>query len=216
MPSLGRPARMSWIAGLAGKAEDFLNKVDQTAATALHKDDKMHQRSVAMAGSTNYSPYLVQDSKPASVRPNTLSPNVTSVNSGANLSNSTSVPSNLHKMDNSHNSRSTKRSPAATTPSGSSSARHSPVRTSKKDKDEELFEFLNSKDTADGSSKKKMSSNGVGILNGMHSRQSSASSASTPNGSKTPDHGTPTISVTVSDKTPEDKSGKLIGIMRDS
>uniref|UniRef100_T1JGL0 Uncharacterized protein n=1 Tax=Strigamia maritima TaxID=126957 RepID=T1JGL0_STRMM len=30
---------MSWLAGLAGKAEDFLNKVDQTAATALQNDE---------------------------------------------------------------------------------------------------------------------------------------------------------------------------------
>ena len=202
---------MSWIAGLAGKAEDFLNKVDQTAATALHKDEKSQQHGTTTTGPPNYSPYLTQQSNPVNVRPNTLSPNQLSGNpiGGTNLSNSTSVPSNLHKMDNSHNSRSVKRNQVATTPSGSGSARHSPVRASKKDKDEELFEFLNSKDSVDGSGKRKMNSNGVGMLNGMHSRQSSASSASTPNGSKTPDHMTPTISVTNSDRTLEEKSGKL-------
>jgi hypothetical protein len=31
---------MSWLKGLAGKAEDFLNQIDQNAAVALQKEKK--------------------------------------------------------------------------------------------------------------------------------------------------------------------------------
>lgn len=31
---------MSWLKGLAGKAEDFLNQIDQNAAVALQKERK--------------------------------------------------------------------------------------------------------------------------------------------------------------------------------
>ena len=31
---------MAWLKGLAGKAEDFLNQIDQNAAVALQKEKK--------------------------------------------------------------------------------------------------------------------------------------------------------------------------------
>lgn len=31
---------MAWLKDLAGKAEDFLNQIDQNAAVALHKESK--------------------------------------------------------------------------------------------------------------------------------------------------------------------------------
>jgi hypothetical protein len=31
---------MAWLKDLAGKAEDFLNQIDQNAAVALHKEKK--------------------------------------------------------------------------------------------------------------------------------------------------------------------------------
>ena len=205
---------MSWITGLAGKAEDFLNKVDKSAATALHKEDngKLNATNQIGLGPTptteNYSPYLSQVSKPVATRPDTLSPKHADPNA---MIYSASVPSNLHNMDQSRMSRSAKRATptTTTTPSGTGSARESPVRTSRKDKDEELFEFLNSKDTVDSGVKIKATTpNGKSMLNGGHSRQSSVSSTtSSPTGSKTPEPLAPSISITNSDNTPSEKSG---------
>jgi hypothetical protein len=39
---------MSWLKGLAGKAEDFLNQIDQNAAVALQKERKELNSSEAL------------------------------------------------------------------------------------------------------------------------------------------------------------------------
>lgn len=50
-------SKMSWFADLAGKAEDFLNKVDQGAATALAKNqDGSHSPPYEGTVAANYAP----------------------------------------------------------------------------------------------------------------------------------------------------------------
>lgn len=48
---------MSWFADLAGKAEDFLNKVDQGAATALSKSERTSSFSSPFEGETTETKY---------------------------------------------------------------------------------------------------------------------------------------------------------------
>ena len=50
---------MSWLSGLAGKAEDLLNKVDQQAAKTLNTIEDEHMNDPANQRDA-YSPYLGQ------------------------------------------------------------------------------------------------------------------------------------------------------------
>ena len=46
---------MSWLSGIASKAESLLEKVDQSAATALHKDVSHDNSRQAPIGADPYS-----------------------------------------------------------------------------------------------------------------------------------------------------------------
>ena len=191
---------MSWITGLAGKAEDFLNKVDKSAATALSPEQekwKAQQQNTA-----GYSPYL--GSTVSSAAPST-SP---ATPSNAMIS-SSSVPSNLNNAGGAgtYGNSQMSRSLYSTTPV--SSGKQSPATLgnsgngkNKIDKDEELFEFLNSSDTVDG--RRKVAKNG------KHSRQSSISSTTSSRSAKTPDPGSQASGSAPISSTGEDRSGRIL------
>lgn len=162
---------MSWLTGLAGKAEHLLNNLDHAAGQALITEDEIDSgnwpaSTVAMHTNVNesYSPYLSQKSdthlKPASV-------------SNA-MSSSSSVPSNLSQLnsENAYMSQMSHSMYAAPPPSQNSLGKQTPTRTGKKDTDEDLFAFLNSSN-GEGVRKKQVTKI---VTNGKHSRQSSTSS----------------------------------------
>ncbi|XP_029642822.1 golgin subfamily A member 5 [Octopus sinensis] len=145
---------MSWLSDLTGKAEDFLNRIDQSAAEALTKDE------VARANKPIANSYYANSESGHSG--NTWeAPKVPS------LWSSHSVPSNLNDMNNSNTdlNSSMVSTPLKQSKKFSNAVSSSPTRNSKKkDSDDALFEFLNeTKKISSGSSNK-------------HSRQSSMSS----------------------------------------
>ncbi len=153
---------MSWLAGIAGKAEELLNKVDQAAATSLHNESESEGRGRAPP------PNLGGHSKSKS-----SGGQLTGIT--GSISSSSSVPSNLNKINSSQDYLS-QTSPASTL---SKLAKPSASRSTGnvRDRDDALFEFLNStqsvsdtKKTTNGKTKPLMNKQ-------QHSRQSSGSSA---------------------------------------
>ncbi|XP_064624072.1 golgin subfamily A member 5-like [Lineus longissimus] len=152
---------MSW---LLKNAEDFLNKVDQSAADALQKDEdaKRAKRSYK-APERKTEPSIDKNvtSKPLV--------SYTKSDSQNSLPYSVSVPANLSKLNPGHSSGNAasvnKPRPSFSNPSNGSAIR-------KKDKDAELFEFLNSEEPVDNNAQKIERINPVF----SHSRQSSTSS----------------------------------------
>jgi hypothetical protein len=157
---------MSWLGALAGRAEDLLNKIDSSAANALHNADGVpgpvnkqrppppsefawekgqNVKKAVTPTTEEYSPFL-------------------SVNKP--MTSSTSVPSNLNHMNGDG-------------PADGQMTRSLHAPTKRKDKDEELFEFLNSGDVKVDTTKRKDKTK----VNGKRSHGSSG--ASTP--TKTPD-----------------------------
>ena len=160
---------MAWFGQLAGKAEELLNKVDAAAGTALRNEDgseivpgATQKRAV---GTSGYSPYL---GKPT----NSSTPLATS---SSLMSSSSSVPSNLNKIN-------------VTDPNAMSRSMYSTDFTSKpKEKgnaDDDLFDFLNSSEPVE-TKKKTPVSRAVTSLS--HSRQSSTSSTTSGRSTKTPE-----------------------------
>ncbi|GAB1609746.1 golgin subfamily A member 5-like [Argonauta hians] len=156
---------MSWLSGLTGKAEDFLNRIDQSAAEALTKEESSRANKPII---NNY----YANTNPSHSGTSWETPKVPSMWS------SHSVPSNLNDMNSvnadvnssmvstplKHSKKFSNLSSAAATTASSSS----PTKTNtKKDSDDALFEFLN--ETTKVSSGYTSSSN-------KHSRQSSLSS----------------------------------------
>ena len=183
---------MSWLTGLAGKAEELLNKVDQQAATALHNED-----SAAPAPNTgNHQSWgsHKDSSSGASGHSSYLSPAPTQQAAMSSMTASKSVPSNLNRFDNGFNSRSRKSISSSPVPQNGSPAK-------KKDKDDELFEFLNSSTTVEN--KKPALAVKTGITNGTHSRHSSTSSSASTKSGKTTESGLTNSSLA-------DKQGKLL------
>ena len=146
----------SWITGLAGKAEDLLNRVDQTAATALSKTDEEHRTPSPRSVHERHGHR--QDDSPYST--------TSSANMPSNMdiaSSSVGVPSST-LSSNTGNNR---------TEVGKQS-----VQKHQKDIEEELFEFLNSPDSVDNGTRSRPDSHVNTVLSSTntHSRQSSASS----------------------------------------
>jgi hypothetical protein len=149
---------MSW---LLNKAEDFLNKVDQSAADALNDDQHAKQSKLS------YNP-------PGRNTEPTFETNVTSKppvsysrsDSQNSLPYSVSVPANLSKLNTSSGNGA---STAGTRPRPLSS---NGSASRKKDKDDVLFEFLNSEEPVDNNARKMERVKPVFT----HSRQSSTSS----------------------------------------
>ena len=153
---------MSWLSGITGKAEDFLNRLDKSAGDVLHAEEA--------AGSS-----------PSPLRESTIAEQSSYEQSyGARLGPSQSVPSKLHNMDESssfvsgHVKSKAKASKAhnATSLSASNNSHKSLKDPGKTKKEEDaLFDFLNSSDSADSSKKRR-----TPVSSRHHSRQSSTSS----------------------------------------
>ena len=183
----------SWLSGLANKAEDMLNSVDKAAASSLSKtvtpSEDPYSKWTPKSSShqdppgPSPSPYLSQISRTTTV----TSMNRSTHHEGAIMTSSLSVPSNLNKLSNDSAMTTMSRSMHA-----QSSTKASPSQ-SKRDKDEELFEFLNSPDSVDGNhgnKRKDKPASGVrasALSSREHSRQSSTSSVSSQRSAKTPE-----------------------------
>lgn len=202
---------MSWLGALAGKAEDFLNKIDNTAASALQHNE----------GHPGYRPPTSRPTPPSEFQwgqnrklngPSTPSDGYSpflSVSKTNAMTTSTSVPSNLNKM-NGDSTQSNGPSPSgAMSHSMHSTGQVSPTTAKKKDKDEALFEFLNSGDVkVDTTKKTKLQAPPPGN-GGKHSRASSG--ASTP--TRTPVEGPPpSMSMAHADHSshPANKQGEIL------
>lgn len=156
---------MSWFSAVTGKAEDFLNRLDKTAADALHSDDNP----------LSQKPQLGQHSSRAPILPDTSGPQA--LYSSKPLSPSQSVPVNLHNFkedvdkSSSYVSGPVNNASLKTAKAPQSSSLSSGKTAKKKDSDEALFDFLNSKDASDNGKKRR-----TPISSRHHSRQSSTSS----------------------------------------
>ncbi|XP_013084244.2 golgin subfamily A member 5-like isoform X1 [Biomphalaria glabrata] len=138
---------MSWLSAVTGKAEDFLNKLDRSAADVLHVDEpkakvKPEQPPVQVINEPLLSPSLTP---------------------------SQSVPARLNFLK-----EDTERSktPSHTNTLASSPLQQAPGKNvKKKNSDEALFDFLNSKESLEASKKRR-----TPVSSQHHSRQSSTSS----------------------------------------
>lgn len=149
---------MAWLSGLTGKAENFLNSLDQTAAKVLHETEgtqrspNLSQRSAktdqSVPQSSGWAPFLSQEISVPSSQSATKS-HATELQQDTNLS------------------------------ATKSKAEQAPVKK-KSDKDEALFEFLNSPEPAEKRKSTPVSST-------RHSRQSSSSSVISNKGGKNND-----------------------------
>ena len=137
---------MAWLSGLTGKAENFLNSLDQTAAKVLHEQEA-HTKQTEAVSSAAASSYVAEHTPYLSQKP---------------LTPSQSVPSKLFDYKKDDNTPDSSNSSPKTKPDTQSAKK-------KVDKDEALFEFLNSSDPVDR--RKSTPANSA-----RHSRQSSASS----------------------------------------
>ena len=155
---------MSW---LLGKAEDLLNKVDQAAGQSLgtpgsdevQLEGQGHIADRSTLNLKNVTPSEPQTGAAKNMTPSASVPNFNKYNTST---------TNTYLSQTSRSSFSTPRAPVAT---GSSS-----VKTSR-DKDEELFEFLNAPDSdSNGSGSGGMRRKSSQTNLSRHSRTSSASS----------------------------------------
>lgn len=147
---------MAWLSGLTGKAENFLNSLDQTAAKVLHENNEGTEKHRPTL-TTSHTPFLSQ-----------------APNSG-DISPSKSVPAKLYEYKSSES--------AFQDFSPSTKPKADSATKKKVDKDEALFEFLNSPEPTDRRKSTPVSST-------RHSRQSSASSVISNKGGKTTDQPT--------------------------
>ena len=186
---------MAW---LLDRAENLLNKMDQTAAGALHTDEGPPQPgAVSNLPERTYTPYLSQQSNPTTAdagRPSSTRSTGSSYGQPMSMSVSASVPSNMSRMSDSPNylnqmSRSSYNQPTQQYSRAPSKGSPAKAAAPSRDKDAELFEFLNDPDTVVDSAKPKMSKYS---RSGRHSRQSSGSSIGShkgPGEAKTPEPG---------------------------
>ncbi|GFR57478.1 Golgin subfamily A member 5 [Elysia marginata] len=153
---------MSWFSAMTGKAEDFLNRLDKTAADALHADD-------------------VIDKPPPPPEPTLIESTVVNVENKP-LSPSQSVPARLHHLSGETDpSSSLTSAPVRSLSRGPSKAAPAVPPSKKKNSDDALFDFLNSKDNTEGNKRLR-----TPVSSRHHSRQSSTSSvvSSTSKGAK--------------------------------
>ena len=172
---------MSWLTGLAGKAEHLLNNIDHAAGQALHTEEGEQINPSAFpphttaATNDSYSPYLSQ-----------VTAEDSSQKSGS-ISSSASVPNNLNQLNGENNylNQMSQSMYSSSTLSQNNSGKNTPppstkltptrpaAAAAKKSNDDELFAFLNSPDTDSGKRKKQVNKS---VINGKHSRHSSTSS----------------------------------------
>lgn len=164
---------MAWLSGLTGKAESFLNSLDQTAAKVLHeKEDQglpVNTKPTGIANVQGHTPFLSQ--KASSITP------------------AQSVPAKLHDYQE-----------AETGLSAKSKSDASSVKK-RVDKDEALFEFLNSPEPTERRKSTPASSQ-------RHSRQSSSSSVISNKGGRGGDNGS-SISTSGSSMVHVEMQGKV-------
>ena len=123
---------MAWLSGITGKAENFLNSLDQKAATALKENETSQSPSVSAESFTSTKPTLSDIHKGQSG----LSTQTSGKKTLGHVSQT--VPTRLSEVgDNWHET--------------ASLAPKTKVDQTKKkvDTDEALFEFLNSPEPAD-------------------------------------------------------------------
>ncbi|KAI0219039.1 Golgin subfamily A member 5 [Lamellibrachia satsuma] len=173
---------MSWLTGLAGKAEELLNKVDQSAATALNADDGTSSPSTLPSIVTHTETTQISDASKLSstaFAQNWAPPQTTMSYSG-------SVPANLNRISAAGRTKLNSKPVAALPPVTTTAAPTTITKNdNKKDMDAELFEFLNSSSTNDSpaTGRKRLQT----PTGSKHSRQSSASSTTSGKSSRTLD-----------------------------
>lgn len=173
---------MSWLTGLAGKAEELLNKVDQSAATALNADDITSSPSTLPSIVTHTETTQISDASKLSstaFAQNWAPPQTTMSYSG-------SVPANLNRISAAGRTKLNSKPVAALPPVTTTAAPTTITKNdNKKDMDAELFEFLNSSSTNDSpaTGRKRLQT----PTGSKHSRQSSASSTTSGKSSRTLD-----------------------------
>ncbi|KAL3873305.1 hypothetical protein ACJMK2_036441 [Sinanodonta woodiana] len=176
---------MSWLTSLTGKAEEYLNKLDQSAAHALKTSDEesKFQESRVPLSQPDYGrgALAIQSSK------SQASTSGQTVSRQTSLTPSQSVPSKLHELKQDVDPASS----WTTIPVRQSASNVSKSEPKKKmDTDEALFEFLNSPDFTDSSKKKTQAGSA------RHSRQSSTSSVVSSRGNKTAEGSAPSSTST--------------------
>lgn len=181
---------MSWLSGLTGKAEDFLNKLDQSAAQALHKAEEEARLNASLPISSDiHSPPPSQSTRQLAQTGSQSLPAKSSRTSGDFSSYGVSTPVKPTKLQTSGPTRTAKPKPTEapvkqTTPETTTSQ---DVPAKKKiDTDAALFDFLNSpepievKKAEPPETKKKTTP----ASSARHSRQSSTSSIVSNKGGK--------------------------------
>ncbi|XP_027857023.1 golgin subfamily A member 5 [Xiphophorus couchianus] len=147
---------MSWFTDLAGKAEDFLNKVDQGAATALSKNQD--------AGTAFSSPYgeesTVTDYNPAAYKTETAVTHHGYPSSRDAPSYISAAAGNVKKssatlLAGTANVPSSPSSSGVSNPAKSSAGFVRPKKSEQDVDDDMLFDFLNSSDLPDSGSSRR-------------------------------------------------------------
>jgi len=173
---------MSWLTGITGKAEEFLNKIDQSAADALKNEQIIKSQSIPPT-SPSYSSSSHGFLGSSQTVPAKLSilPHVDKSSSYVNKpirpsgpKTPTSVAPTTKQVSGSKQQGSSpvsQRRLSGSQPVTPQSVVQPPSTKKKLDTDEALFDFLNSNETVD-SNRKKITP----ISSARHSRQSSTSS----------------------------------------
>lgn len=162
---------MSWLSAVTGKAEDLLNKLDKSAADAFHIEEETPSRKpvtlspLASAGQPSQPAF--PSSKPLS--PSASVPTRLSDTSRFGQPTTTSTPKPTAKASGLSSTVSAVKTAGAGP--GASSSKPAGAVVKKKDSDEALFDFLNSKEPSEGGKKRV-----TPISSRHHSRQSSTSS----------------------------------------
>lgn len=181
---------MSWLSGLTGKAEDFLNKLDQSAAQALHKAEEEARLNASLPISSDiHSPPSSQSTRQLAQTGSQSVPAKSSRPSGDFSSYGVSTPVKPTKLQTSGPTRTAKpkltEAPGKQTTPETTASQDVPAKK-KIDTDAALFDFLNSpepvevKKTEPPETKKKTTP----ASSARHSRQSSTSSIVSNKGGK--------------------------------
>lgn len=181
---------MSWLSGLTGKAEDFLNKLDQSAAQALHKAEEEARLNASLPISSDiHSPPSSQSTRQLAQTGSQSVPAKSSRPSGDFSSYGVSTPVKPSKLQTSGPTRTAKpkltEAPVKQTTPETTASQDVPAKK-KIDTDAALFDFLNSPEPVEvkkaepPETKKKITP----ASSARHSRQSSTSSIVSNKGGK--------------------------------
>ncbi|XP_022330942.2 golgin subfamily A member 5-like [Crassostrea virginica] len=182
---------MSWLSGLTGKAENFLNKLDQSAAQALHKSEEEARLNTSLPITSEiHSPPPSLSTRQLPQTGSQSVPAKSSRTGGDFSSYGVSTPVKPTKLQTSAASKTTK--PRGTEPPPKQTTPEAPavsqeVQSKKKiDNDAALFDFLNSPEPletkkAEAHETKKKT---TPASSAKHSRQSSTSSIVSSKGGK--------------------------------